>query len=134
MSTRASSIASSSSSSLLSIRKRNKRRKRKYYEPFIHLSSSSKAFNKVRKKLKKSVNNNICTSPMDLGMLSDAPTTTITTTVSIMFNESDLKILIDLYYLPFEYGKFSIYLLKELQWIKLNLIRSNAENINVNPI
>jgi hypothetical protein len=59
---------------------------------------------------------------------------TTTATVSIIFNESDFKILIDLYYLPFEYGKFSIYLLKEFQWIKLNLIRSNAENINVNFI
>ena len=138
LSTRASSIASchSSSSSLLSFKtKNNKRNKRKKYEPFVQLSSSSKtsSFNKaLRKKLKKT---NICTSPMDLGMLSDHTVATTTIpgdySLNIAFNESDLKILIDLYYLPFEYGKFSIYLLKEFQWMKINLVRSNENNVNI---
>lgn len=144
-STRASSIASSSSSSLLSNRNKRKMlssspKKRKKYEPFIHLSSSSKSCFKARKKLKKCVNNNnynkiVCTSPMDLGMLSDATVTNYGgggggRGRDDMFNEWDLKILVDLYYLPFEYGKFSIYLLKEFQWLKLNVIRVNP-NLNV---
>ena len=163
-STRASSIASyksSSSSSMLSIRNKRKTinnspKKRKKYEPLVALSSSSKASFKARKKLKKCVNNKIiCTSPMDLGMLSDAtigPTnfcvnsnnnnnnnmmsTNDAATVfqNESFNEFDLKILIDLYYLPFEYGKFSIYLLKEFKWLKLNLIRLNLLSNDLNQI
>jgi hypothetical protein len=73
--------------------------------------------------------NKIC--PMDLdqhngnntNITSDNLTTDVVMGVASdeLLNDYDIKILIDLFYLPFDYGPFGVYLLKEFDWLRLNL-------------
>jgi hypothetical protein len=46
-------------------------------------------------------------------------------------NEIDVKILIDLFYLPFEYGSYAIYLLKEFNNLKADFAKLRGETKNV---
>lgn len=115
---RTASIASSSSSSLSSsstLVNSNNNNKNKKFNHHHHHQHHIKS---------KKLNNRL--SPMDLGV-GIVSTSSTNDTNNNNLDEFDLKILIDLYYLAFKYGKFSLYLLNEFKWLVFNAIKLNIK-------
>lgn len=76
-------------------------------------------------------------SPMDLGYeecnsvtMPNFPNDTLIQS-NEKLNEIDLKIIVDLFYLPFEYGSYAVYLLREFNSLKYDVFTLNNDDIKV---